>query len=188
MINFQPTEKELKRRESSVKRTTTTLYKVLQEQKRLGNLKAEDVSIAKNKKLLKKIVENYYNFAPKDESINRTQDLAKQFTRTGTVVKEGISKRTGKVYIKAGREVKNLFKSLKQKMKQDQKNFIEIERDEIAGYDEKKNRIFKRVKYRIDNPTDMKDFISQLKGASEIIAFRIELGEPREEVLRDYGY
>ena len=182
-----PSAKQLKQREANVKRTTTTLMKSLKEQKRLGNIKPEYNKLMKNSSQLKKLVENMYNDPNIDEIKNKTKALTELFTKTGGIVSEGISKRTGKVYLKPGREIKNLYKQLKQRMKNSGVDEITVEREEIVGY-EGKQRIFGKKEYKFQNPKTMQDFISQLNGKAAVVALRIDLGEPREEVLRDYGY
>ena len=184
-----PSQKQIKQREANVKRTTTTLIKILNEQKRLGNIKKQDLFTINNYDNLKKYVQNVYNDADIYQIKNKAKEAAKQFTRTGTIISEGISKRTGKSYLKVGREVKNLYKQLKQKLKDDNKNELIIEREEIAGYDENtKSRIFQKRKYKFQDPKTMADLINQFNSPAAVIALRIDMGNPREEVLADYGY
>lgn len=161
--------------------------KNLKEQKRLGNILPENNRIINNKSQLKKLVENMYNDKNASDIKNKAKALTELFTKTGNVISEGISKRTGKTYLKTGREVKNLYKQLKQRLKQDKANELIVEREEIAGYEDGHRR-FATKTYKFENPQTMSDFINQLNGKAAVIALRIDFGEPREEVLKDYGY
>lgn len=177
-----------KLREYNVQKTIKSIKRILKEQDRLGNLTKNGKYVLNDEPYLRKIVETEYNYPFLNENSTRSKEISKQYLKTGKALSEKVSKRTGKLYLSVDRETRQLYKSLKEKMRNDKLDFYSFSRKEIVGRDEKDELVFDTAYYGIEDPENIGDFINQLKGLGEVIALRIDLGDPREEVLRDYGY